>query len=329
MAIIATILIVSALKATQSISVPLAFAFFIVILVHPLQHWLQRRLPRWLSLILVLLFLLAILGLAVGILSITAEIIEPKIPEYLNQLQQIVETAQSWAKSRGLPIPQSISDSNGSLPQLRQQAIGGIKSFISLLSSFVLVVSMLVLLLLEVSQYRKKVQRAFPRIGDRLIHAVGNTSEKLRRYLIVMTLTSFLTGLLTGIWCFVLGVDLALVWGLIGFILNFIPTLGSIIAVIPPTVIAFIFQGAGRGIATLIGLAVIQTIMGNFVDPRVQGKSLQLSPFVALFSIIFWGWVWGIPGAILGVPMTISIILLCEEFETTRPIAIVLSEVED
>lgn len=330
MAIIATILIVSALKATQSISVPLAFAFFIVILVHPLQHWLQRRLPRWLSLILVLLFLLAILGLAVGILSIAAEIIEPKVPEYVNQLQQIVETAQSWAKSRGLPIGQFNSISNGSLNQLTQEAIVGIRSLLSALSLFVLVVSMLVLLLLEVSQYRKKVQRAFPsRIGDRIIHAVGNTSEKLRRYLLVMSLTSFLTGVLTGIWCFVLGVDLALVWGLIGFILNFIPTLGSIIAVIPPTVIAFIFQGAGRGIATLIGLAAIQTIMGNFVDPRVQGKSLQLSPFVALFSIVFWGWVWGIPGAILGVPMTIAIILLCEEFETTRPIAIVLGEVEN
>lgn len=330
MAIIATILIVSALKATQSISVPLAFAFFIVILVHPLQHRLEGRLPRWLSLILVLLLLLAILGLAVGILSITAEIIEPKVPEYLNQLQQMLETAQSWAKSRGFPIGQFTSISNGSLNQLIQEAIVGIRSLLSALSLFVLVVSMLVLLLLEVSQYRKKVQRAFPsRIGNRIIHAVGNTSEKLRRYLLVMTLTSFLTGVLTGIWCFVLGVDLALVWGLIAFILNFIPTLGSIIAVIPPTVIALIFQGAGKGIATLVGLAAIQTIMGNFVDPKVQGKSLQLSPFVALFSIVFWGWVWGIPGAILGVPMTIAIVLLCSEFETTRGIAIVLSEIED
>lgn len=328
-AIIATILIVSALKATQPISLPLAFAFFIVILVHPLQRRLESRLPRWLSLILVLLLLSGILGLGVGILSLSAEIIEPKVPQYLDRLQQMWETVQSWANSYGLPIPQLNSQSNGSFTQLTQQAIGGIKSFLSVLSLFVLVVSMLVLLLLEVNQYRKKVQKAFPsRTGDRIIDAVGNTSEKLRRYLLVMTFTSFLTGILTGIWCFVLGVDLALVWGLIAFILNFIPTLGSIIAVIPPTIIAFIFQGAGRGIGILIGLAIIQTIMGNFVDPRVQGKSLQLSPFVALVSIVFWGWVWGIPGAILGVPMTISIILLCQEFEATRGIAIFLGEIE-
>jgi predicted PurR-regulated permease PerM len=153
-------------------------------------------------------------------------------------------------------------------------------------------------------------------------------SEKLRRYLLVMTFTSFLTGLLTSIWCFVLGVDLAFVWGLVGFILNFIPTLGSIIAVIPPTLVALVFNGVGRGIATLLGLAAIQTVMGNFVDPHLQGKTLQLSPFVALISIAFWGWVWGIPGAILGVPMTIAIVLLCQEFDSTRGIAIVLGEVE-
>ncbi|MBF2014331.1 MAG: AI-2E family transporter [Rivularia sp. T60_A2020_040] len=321
MAIIAIILIVAALKATQAIFMPLVFAFFIVILVHPLQR---------LSLILVLLLLLGVLGLGLGMLSLSAEIIEPKVAQYLNQLQQIVEIGQSWASSHGLPIAYFTSNVNGSLSQFTPQAIGGIKSLLSAISLFVLVVSLLVLLLLEVSQYREKVQRAFPsRSSDRIIDAVGNTSKKLRRYLLVMTFTSFLTGILTGIWCFVLGVDLALVWGLIAFVLNYIPTLGSIIAIIPPTFVAFIFQGVGRGVATLIGLAVIQVVMGNFVDPRVQGKSLQLSPFIALFSIVFWGWVWGIPGAILGVPMTISIILFCQEFDATRGVAIVLGKIEN
>lgn len=328
MAVIATILIVWALKATRPISMPLAFAFFIVILVHPLQSYLERRLPRWLSLIIVLLLLLSILGLAVGALTLSAEIIEPKLPEYADRLQQMRETFQSWANSRSIPIPQ-FNQSNGSFNQLTSRAIGGIRAILSALSLFVLVISLLVLLLLEVSQYHHKVRRAFPsRTSDRLINAVGSTSEKLRRYLAVMTLTSFLTGLLTVVWCWILGVDLAFVWGLIAFVLNFIPTLGSIIAVIPPTLVAFVFQGVGIGIATLVGLAAIQVVMGNFVDPRLQGRTLQLSPFVALVSIVFWGWVWGIPGAILGVPMTISIVLLCQEFEATRGIAIVLGESE-
>ena len=330
MAIIASILVVAALKATRPISMPLAFAFFITILVHPLQSRLEKRLPRWLSLILVLLLLCAIAGIAVGALSLGGEIIEPKVPEYLYRLQQVAQTIRDWASDRNIPIPQLASDSgNSASSQLTQQAIGGVRSFVSVLSLSVLTISLLVLLLLEVAQYRKKVQKAFSnRTGDRLIRAVANTSAKLRRYLWVMTLTSILTGILTTVWCFIIGVDLAFVWGLIAFILNYVPTLGSIIALIPPTLIAFLFNGSGRGIATLVGLAIIQVIMGNFVDPKVQGKSLQLSPFIALFSIAFWGWVWGIPGAVLGVPMTISIILFCQEFETTKAIAIFLGELD-
>ena len=327
MAIIASILVVAALKATRSISMPLAFAFFITILVHPLQQKLATKMPRWLSLILVLLLLCAIVGLAIGALSLSGEIIEPKLPQYLDRLKEIANMAQAWASDRGLPFPQLTSQSVSASSQLTQRAIGGVNSLLSVISLTVLTISLLVLLLLEVTQYRKKVQRAFSTpTGDRLINAVGNTSKKLRRYLWVMTLTSLLTGILTIVWCFIIGVDLAFVWGLIAFVLNYIPTIGSVIAVIPPTLIAFLFNGVGRGIATLIGLAAIQVVMGNFVDPRVQGKSLQLSPFVALFSIAFWGWVWGIPGAILGVPMTVSIILFCQEFKITQPVAILLGE---
>ncbi len=329
MAIITTILVVAALKATRAISMPLAFAFFIVVLVYPLQNKLEEKLPRWLSVIIILLLLGGIVSIAEGILSLSGEIIEPKIPQYLDRLQKLTEMAQSWLSSFGISFPDFTTQPNASLSQLTQPAIIGIQSLISALSLTVLVVSLLVLLLLEVSQYHRKVKKAFPsRTGDRLIQAVANSSEKLRRYLMVMTLTSFLTGVFTTIWCWILGVDLALVWGLIAFILNYIPTLGSIIAVIPPTLVALLFVGATRSIATLIGLAAIQGVMGNFVDPRVQGKSLQLSPFIALLSIVFWGWVWGIPGAILGVPMTISIILLCQEFKATRGIAIILGELK-
>jgi predicted PurR-regulated permease PerM len=120
-----------------------------------------------------------------------------------------------------------------------------------------------------------------------------------------------------------------LVWGLVAFVLNYIPTLGSIVAVIPPTLLALIFQGIGRGVATLVGLAVIQVILGNFVDPRLQGHTLKLSPFVALLSIVFWGWVWGIPGALLGIPMTMSLVVFSQEFKSTRAIALLFGDTDD
>lgn len=232
MAVIAVILVVAALKATQPISMPLAFAFFVVVLVHPLQNWLDRHLPHWFGLIVVLLLLAGVVGIMVAALLLSAELVEPHLPQYLDRLQQFADTAQAWAQARGFSVTQWLSSSSSSWDQVIQQAIGGIQTLLAALSSFIFIASLLVLLLLEVSQYQEKVRRAFPsRTSHRILEAVADTSEKLRRYLLVMTLTSILTGVLTGLWCFILGINLAFVWALIAFVLNYVPTLGSIIAV--------------------------------------------------------------------------------------------------
>ena len=330
LAIVTSILVVTALKFTPAITMPLAFAFFIVVLVHPLQRWLDNYLPRWGSVVVVLLVLAGFLGIAIAALSVSGEIIEPKLPEYRDKLQQMLETGRSWAQQRGLPILQQPLQSLGSPRQITDRAVGGIKSLLSALSLFILVIALITLLLLEVGQFREKTKQGFPdSASEKLIKALATMSHKLRRYLLVISFTSMLTGILTAVWCLIIGVDLAFVWGLVSFVLNYVPTIGSILAVIPPTLLALIFQDVGSAIATLIGLAIIQVVIGSFVDPRLQGSSLKLSPFVTLISIVFWGWVWGIPGALLGVPMTVSIIVLCGEFEATKGISILLGEVED
>ena len=325
--IIAVILVVAAIKSARVVTLPLAFAFLIAVLVYPLQRWLERSLPRWLSLMMVILLLAGLLGGGIWMLELSASIIEPKAPQYLERTQQMIQSGQAWLQQRGIPVGQSFS-SSGSLSRFINEAIAGVKTLWSALGLFVLVVSLLILLLLEVGQYQKKVKRSFPSTSHKIIDAFTRMSFKLRRFILVQAFTSLLTGILTGLWCLVLGVDLAFVWGLIAFVLNFVPTIGSIIAVIPPTLVALLFNGVGTGVATLVGLALIQFTMGNFVDPRLQGRSLAISPFIALLSIIFWGWVWGIPGAFIAIPMTVSIIVLCQEFEPTRPIALLLGEID-
>lgn len=159
-----------------------------------------------------MLLLCGIVGLAVGALSLSAEIIEPKVPQYLDRLQEIANLVQTWASDRNLPIPKFDAQSSKASSQSTQRAIGSVRSLISVISLTILTISLLVLMLLEVSQYRHKIQKAFSNsTSDRLISAVGNTSEKLRRYLGVMTLTSLLTGVLTIVWCFIVGVDLTFV----------------------------------------------------------------------------------------------------------------------
>ncbi|MGF1495452.1 MAG: AI-2E family transporter [Elainellaceae cyanobacterium] len=327
--IIAALLVLGALHLSRPVTMPLAFAFFIAVVVNPLQTWLNRRLPHWLSLVIVLLLILAVLSIGVGAIALCGEIIEPKLPRYADRLQQLWQTGKDWLQNVGINLGQgstSLQFQEG-FSQFSSQIWGGIKSILNLLSLLILVISLLALLLLEVGEYGDRARQAFPsRTGEHLIHAVSNTSAALRRYLLVMAFTSFLTGVLTWLWCFILGVDLAYVWGLLAFVLNFVPTIGSFIAVIPPTLVAILFQGVGTGLLTLAGLATLQTILGNFVDPRLQGHYLKLSPFMALLSIIFWGWVWGIPGAFIGVPMTASIVLLCAEFKPTQPIAVMLGD---
>ncbi|MGF1459753.1 MAG: AI-2E family transporter [Leptolyngbyaceae cyanobacterium] len=326
--IMAVILMVRALQLTRPFTMPLAFAFFIAVLVNPLQRWLDQRLPRWLSLIIVLLLLGSILALFAGVIELSLELIEPQVPQYIEQAQQLAQTVQTWLRNHGLPTGQN-GESNGALSQVFQQALGSARMALGVVSAFVMIASFLSLLLLEVAQYRDRTLQAFPGdTGERIINAVSQMGTKLRRYFLVVAFTSLLTGIFTGAWCLMVGVELAFVWALLAFILNFIPTLGSLVAAVVPAIVATLFQGPVTGIITLLGLGVIQTILGNFVDPKLQGKYLQLSPFISLLSIVFWGWVWGIPGAFIGVPMTAAIALLANEFKAGRPIAIMLGYVD-
>lgn len=330
LSIIAIISIVASLRATRAVSMPLAFTFLIAILVNPLQIWLERRLPRWLSLTIVLSAIAAVLGLLIGAIDLSLELIEPKVPGYIDRFQEIAQNIQSWLANYGFTFSQESDQLTRALGQVVTRAIGGLKSLLGAVSLLILIFSFLALLLLEVKKYAERTHRAFSEsVGNHLINAVSSMSKKLRRYFLVMAVTSVLTGLVTALWCLILGVDLAIVWGIIAFVLNFIPTLGSIIAVIVPAAVAALFHSPGTAIATLVGLAVFQIVIGNFVDPKLQGKYLKLSPFVALVSIVFWGWVWGIPGAFIGVPMTAAIILFTHEFEATRPIAVMLGDSDE
>ncbi|MEB3887034.1 AI-2E family transporter [Lyngbya sp. CCY1209] len=329
LSIIAIILIVASLRATRAVSMPLAFAFLIAILVNPLQTRLERRLPQWLSLAIVLSVIAAVLGVLIGAIDLSLELIEPKVPGYIDRFQQIAENIQSGLANYGFSFSRESDQLSQAMGQVVTQAIGGLKSLLGAVSLLILIFSFLALLLLEVKKYAERTHRAFPeRAGNHIIHAVSSMSRQLRRYFLVMAFTSVITGILTAFWCLILNVDLAVVWGLIAFVLNFIPTLGSIVAVIVPSFVAVLFHSPGTAIATLVGLAVLQVVIGNFVDPKLQGKYLKLSPFVALVSIVFWGWVWGIPGAFIGVPMTAAIVLFTHEFEPTRPIAVMLGDAD-
>jgi AI-2 transport protein TqsA len=128
-----------------------------------------------------------------------------------------------------------------------------------------------------------------------------------------------------GLWIWVLGIDFAFVWGLLFFVLNFVPNIGSIVAAVPPILMAFVQFGPGHALMLAVGLLGIEQFIGNFIDPKIQGRALQVSPAVVLVSIIFWTWAWGVPGAFLAMPITIALMMVFSQVESLQPLAILLS----
>lgn len=321
LAVTTVVLVLAFLKWSHAATLPLAFAVFLIALLWPLQEKLARRMPRWASLVLTVLVLLLALGVFLGALVWSADLMADRLPQYSGKLRQVYAQAQGALGSYGLSLPE---------PGGGGSAAGGeagkllLKAAYESVSLVLLILALTILGLIEVSTFRAKAERAFrqPRHGQELVASVRAIAEKFQRYLWARTVAAVLQGIAVTLLSWLLGLDLALVWGMIAFLLNFIPTIGSVLAVIPPTLFALVqFDGLGRALGVLAAMSVLQLVMGNYLDPLIQGKLLKLSPVVVLVSIVFWGWVWGIPGALLGVPIMVGVVIVCDHLPAARWIA--------
>jgi len=201
------------------------------------------------------------------------------------------------------------------------------ESVFAISSKFVLTLVFFMFMLLESPFFDDKIDRAFSgHNAARFKNIMSSVNHEISRYLGTLSLISLVTGV--GVWAILqfLGVELAVGWGILAFLLNYIPTVGSIIATIPPVMMAILQFSPGyvKPIVVLLALGAIQFSLGNFVTPKVVGDRLGLSPVVILLSLLLWGTIWGIPGAILSVPIAAIIKIVCENFSSLRPIAVMM-----
>lgn len=315
----ATTLFIFVLYLSRPVTLPLAFALFLMAIVWPIQQKLDKRFPRWIGFIACVLLLVLAFGAFFGLLALCVMLIGDGIGEYRYELDRIYYSLLSWAAANGFPI---------TVPNVEEMDIGPIVGMVT--GAFERVYASIGLIgltfiyillgLLEIRDFGDKL-RSVPH-GRPILNAIHQISDKFRRYIIVRTFVSLLTGLLTYLFLMVLGLDFALTFGLIAFILNYIPFIGSILAIIPPVVFATVqFDGWLMPALVLLGTSTIQIVLGNYVDPRLEGRALALSPLVVVISIFFWGMIWGIAGAFIGVPATIAIMTICAQFEHTRWVA--------
>ena len=329
LAIIAVIMIIGTLKIASSFLIPIAFALFLIALLWPLQKIMIQKIPQGLATIISLLIFLSAVAAIAGVLWFAAERVSEDIPKYSGELKSYWQQARDFAQKYGINLPAF----NGGNDNGSSSGSGGgdyvmqfvIRAF-SVGGAFVLVLAYFGLGLIEVDDFRDKINKIMP--GDRgtkWLDTFHSISKEFQKYILVRTVVGLMTGTLVWLFSMIIGLEFAFVWGFTNFILNYIPTLGSILGVIPPVLFALVqFDGIGMVFVVLLVVGGIQIIMGTYIDPLMQGKYLALSSLVVLISVVFWGWLWGIVGAFISIPITVFMVLAADKYPRTKWIATLL-----
>ena len=324
--IAAAIVVIAGLRAAQSFLIPLLIAAFLAIICSPAVGWLNsRKVPLIIAVIIVVLVLMSILmGVGAMIGSSIAEL-TAALPRYQTRVDQLWISIIDWLAEQGYEFDtadlRNAFDSSSILLTFGR----GLSSIVSLASNSFLVFFLLVFMLFEAAYLPDKIKAAKGSLKTDL-SAFSQVSIQIQRYLLLKTVISLITGAIVTIWVAVVGLDFPLVWGMIAFFLNFIPTIGSIIAAIPAIILALIQLGPVSALAVIIGFLFANILMANFVEPRVMGQSLGLSTRVVFVSLLFWGWVWGTTGMLLSIPLTMTIKIALESYQPTRGFAVLLSD---
>lgn len=323
----ALVLLAFALKLTAPVTMPLGFALFVVAIFWPVYAGLKPRAGEVVAAAVVLLGFLAFLGVIGIALAWSARQLLASASDFSSTAERMLAEARAWAEARDLPFP---SSSAFLLEGLSAQLQGAASAVLGATGASVLVIAFVVLATLEIDDYRAKIAETTGGDGARPTRAtelVGQVARDFRRYFLVRTFIGLLTGAGVALGCWLLGLEHPLLWGLANFLLNYIPTLGSIIGVVPPALFALVqFGSVGMAALALLVVGGVQFVMGAWVDPLLQGRYLRLSPLVVLLSVALWGWIWGVPGAFVGVPLTILVVLATAQFDRTRWIAVLLAE---
>lgn len=320
--LIAFLLSVAALRASYTIMMPMLFAAMIVAALWPLKKCLDRRLPNWLSYALTIATLVFVLTAFVGAVYLSIGQVVAVLGQKWDKITEIYNAASSQAERWGIPFG-NLVDQGRVLAFVRMLA-SSLYSFISY-AGFIGV--LVIFGLPEMTRLRAKMQEELDADSRSEVRTTfAAISDQVRRYLATTFGTSVLTGASSAVWALATGLDLALVWGLLNFLLNFIPIIGNVIGIIPPVLYACIqFGGFGVPLLVFAGFAALQIAISNFVYPMLQGRRLSLSPLAIVISMTFWGWLWGVAGALIAVPLTASAVIVCRHFDRSRWIAKLLA----
>lgn len=239
-------------------------------------------------------------------------------------MRELYDQFEEYLTGAGISLIERLADWGSSFATGIMSAVG------ATLGATVLIVFLTLIMLIEAPTWRGKIVSILTKSSqDKAAASIDIIADRLRRYLLARTILGVMTAVLYGGWLWIFGVDLLVVWVLITFLLNFIPTFGSLVSGVLPVIYAFTQKDFGTGMAIGAGILVIEQVMGNYVDPRVQGRQVSVSSLVILVNLLVWSWVWGVAGAILATPITIAAMIICAHIPSMRSFALLLSDACD
>jgi AI-2 transport protein TqsA len=365
LAIASVVVILYGLKAASPILVPFLLALVVSFVSMPLFFWLRdRRVWTWLAVLLTILTDVAVLAAGGLLLTSSVNELARELPKYRVQFEQLGDQAVVWLEERNLPVrdwlelkevPQ-VADpppaARGGAPAYEEPYVeettlpmreaeawwinlfeldsiievanSAVRGVAAVLSNAVIVVFITTFILLEAATFRDKLRLAFGNLA--WAGRLGRVTLQLRRYLVIKTLVSLATGVWLGTWVWLLGLDFPFLWGLTAFALNYIPNIGSILAAIPPMMLGLIQQGPFLALMVAVAYGTVNVLMGNLLEPQLQGRSLGLSTLVVFLSLMFWGWLFGPVGMLLSVPLTTAAKIVFEHVEGLHWAAVLLGD---
>ena len=313
---IAAVATAAALVYTRPVMVPFVLAVFVYYLVSPIADLLESRarFPRWASTITTLLVVAGLIALAGLLITVSTRGLLESADIYRERLLATARRVFQVLDNRGIDLGQgAVLDTIRQLPVGRVLQTTAATAFGLITNGFLVLIFVIFLLL---GRRREMVRSALFREID----------ARIRRFLVLKFIISAATGTLVGLILALLGLKLALVFGVLTFLLNFIPSLGSIVAVLLPLPIALVqYESIWPVVGVLVLPGIVQVAIGNFIDPKVMGRGLDLSPVTIVLALVFWGLVWGVVGMLLAAPMTGILRIVLAQFKTTRAVSELLA----
>jgi len=321
----ALIIIIAGLKTAQALLVPFLLAFFISVICAGPFYWLQQhKVPAPVALLLVIGFVMLSGFIVLTLVGTSVNDFTNQLPLYQEKLRSQTFVLFEWLEKMGVKLSRQVLLEHFDPAALMQSAASMLAKAGGVLTNSFLILLTVIFILLEAAGMPNKLRAALAD-ADSSLASFEKFVTSVRQYLAIKTLVSLATGIIVSVGLMLLGLDYALLWGMIAFLLNYVPNIGSIIAAVPAILLAVVQLGPGYALVVALIYLITNIVMGNAVEPRMMGQKLGLSALVVFLSLVFWGWILGPVGMLLSVPLTMIVKIALEVNDSTRWLAILLS----